>query len=160
MIIHSPFSNVRSLESLQWIVDQKSLFHVLRSSSAGTLFVLCTKDNLLTIQILYLWHKWVFLRWCSQFWRVMRGGTLWSKCLHICGNDSAWTYWITTSSPLEPVDKATALREFRVLHTALHSSSSYREAVSSAKTAGDGVVTGQCSAWELTAHRHDNQEFL
>lgn len=35
------------------------------------------------------------------------------------------------SSPLEPVDKATALREFRVLHTALHSSSSYREAVSS-----------------------------
>lgn len=33
------------------------------------------------------------------------------------------------SSP-EPVDKAAALREFRVLHTALHSSSSYREAVS------------------------------
>ncbi|XP_034523949.1 ubiquitin-like protein 7 isoform X2 [Ailuropoda melanoleuca] len=30
---------------------------------------------------------------------------------------------------LEPVDKVAALREFRVLHTALHSSSSYREAV-------------------------------
>lgn len=30
----------------------------------------------------------------------------------------------------EPVDKVAALREFRVLHTALHSSSSYREAVS------------------------------
>ncbi|EQB78084.1 ubiquitin-like protein [Camelus ferus] len=30
---------------------------------------------------------------------------------------------------IEPVDKVAALREFRVLHTALHSSSSYREAV-------------------------------
>lgn len=66
------------------------------------------------------------------------------------------------SSPLEPVDKATALREFRVLHTALHSSSSYREAVSSSQDCilQDGVVTGQCSARELTAHCHDNQEFL
>ncbi|XP_064238564.1 ubiquitin-like protein 7 isoform X4 [Aotus nancymaae] len=30
---------------------------------------------------------------------------------------------------IEPVDKVAAMREFRVLHTALHSSSSYREAV-------------------------------
>ncbi|XP_007537050.1 ubiquitin-like protein 7 [Erinaceus europaeus] len=37
--------------------------------------------------------------------------------------------WPEPDQKPEPVDKAAALREFRVLHTALHSSSSYREAV-------------------------------
>lgn len=32
--------------------------------------------------------------------------------------------------PAEPVDKVAAVREFRVLHTALHSSPAYRDAVS------------------------------
>lgn len=49
------------------------------------------------------------------------------------------------------MDKVAALREFRVLHTALHSSSSYREAVSVclgplpetlARVAGEGVNAG------------------
>lgn len=34
--------------------------------------------------------------------------------------------------PSEPVDKVAAVREFRVLHTALHSSPAYRDAVSGA----------------------------
>lgn len=34
--------------------------------------------------------------------------------------------------PPEPVDKVAAVREFRVLHTALHSSPAYRDAVSGA----------------------------
>ncbi|KAF6352736.1 ubiquitin like 7 [Rhinolophus ferrumequinum] len=38
--------------------------------------------------------------------------------------------WPEPDQKPEPVDKVAALREFRVLHTALHSSSSYREAVS------------------------------
>ncbi|XP_040113177.1 ubiquitin-like protein 7 isoform X2 [Ovis aries] len=37
--------------------------------------------------------------------------------------------WPEPDQKPEPVDKVAALREFRVLHTALHSSSSYREAV-------------------------------
>ncbi|KAF3830692.1 hypothetical protein GH733_004511 [Mirounga leonina] len=37
--------------------------------------------------------------------------------------------WPEPDQKPEPVDRAAALREFRVLHTALHSSSSYREAV-------------------------------
>lgn len=50
------------------------------------------------------------------------------------------------------MDKVAALREFRVLHTALHSSSSYREAVSVcqgplpetlARPAGEGVNAGE-----------------
>ncbi|XP_015453160.2 ubiquitin-like protein 7 isoform X1 [Pteropus alecto] len=38
--------------------------------------------------------------------------------------------WPEPDQKPEPVDKVAALREFRVLHTALHSSSSYREAYS------------------------------
>jgi len=34
--------------------------------------------------------------------------------------------------PSEPVDKVAAVREFRVLHAALHSSPAYRDAVSGA----------------------------
>ncbi|XP_077601933.1 ubiquitin-like protein 7 isoform X2 [Crocuta crocuta] len=37
--------------------------------------------------------------------------------------------WPEPDQKPEPVDRVAALREFRVLHTALHSSSSYREAV-------------------------------
>ncbi|OWK08944.1 UBL7 [Cervus elaphus hippelaphus] len=37
--------------------------------------------------------------------------------------------WPEPDQKPEPVDKVAALREFRVLHTALHGSSSYREAV-------------------------------
>ncbi|XP_008250626.3 ubiquitin-like protein 7 isoform X2 [Oryctolagus cuniculus] len=37
--------------------------------------------------------------------------------------------WPEPDQKPEPVDKVAAMREFRVLHTALHSSSSYREAV-------------------------------
>lgn len=36
--------------------------------------------------------------------------------------------WPEPDQKPEPVDKVAAMREFRVLHTALHSSSSYREA--------------------------------
>lgn len=48
----------------------------------------------------------------------------------VCGRGEVLvTGWQSVSSS-EPVDKVAALREFRVLHTALHGSSSYREAVS------------------------------
>lgn len=64
--------------------------------------------------------------------------------------------------PSEPVDKVAAVREFRVLHTALHSSPAYRDAVSAlllwgirlSPPSGDNPTVGDipellCLPWQV-----------
>lgn len=53
----------------------------------------------------------------------------------------------------EPVDKVAAVREFRVLHTALHSSPAYRDAVSGAPCSAPGGNFGCPLPLGRTPHR-------
>lgn len=58
-------------------------------------------------------------------------------------------FWSVVFLPSEPVDKVAAVREFRVLHTALHSSPAYRDAVS-----GTLYITASVSSvWPVPKER-------
>lgn len=79
-----------------------------------------------------MWFSPLGLQWCFCMGALVHLVGCWGKRRNAAVplSQGQAGLWVTECLIPEPVDKVAALREFRVLHTALHSSSSYREAVS------------------------------